>query len=308
MLIKRFLYNMMMKLIVFLRKDMDLPRQRIIFQNTLRKSVKGMDRDQLGQLIRFNGHFLDKTTKCVNAGEGRGQARAKLLENALNEWKSREYPLGPDKLWAQRILDRYKNWSDGNNCMLEPCQEPQKTVSSNIFEVIKNRKSIRFWKDIPVERKDITNLIRAATHAPSSCNRMPWRFFIVENDSKRVIQGDSTNESLLTKAPVRIYIAIDERLYPEIYAPALDAGIALQNLLLTAQASGLGACALYQCESVDQKNLKQALQIPEYYRIYCVVVLGYPGEDPAPPARVKAEEVCDFIKAPPNLESFLPHF
>ena len=72
--------------------------------------------------------------------------------------------------------------------------------------MIEQRRSVRFWKRKKVEREKIEKILKAATYAPTSCNRMAWRFYIVENDLDNIVEGDSTNRSMLEKAPVRIYL------------------------------------------------------------------------------------------------------
>lgn len=301
MFLKRYISDLIIKGLVFLKKDYDISRQRIMFFKTINKGVTEMDRDQLGQYIRFHSHSLDKATKCDNNGEGRGEDRKVMVEKALVEWKRRGYPMGPDKLWAEQILHKFGSWSRGKSKLKDSIlnTSPQRDLK-DLFSAIESRASVRFWKNMPVEKEKILRIIKAATCAPSSCNRMAWRFFVVQNSPERISEGNSTNPSLLEKAPVRIYIGIDERLYPEVFAPGIDAGCALQNLVLAAHASGLGACLMYQCEAINQDKLRQELNIPAYYRIYCAVVLGYPDESPLPPSRVAVEEVTTFLEGPAN--------
>lgn len=297
MAIKDIIFKIIIKSLIFLKRDMDISRQRMVFSATMRKDVKEMDCDQLGQLIRFTGHSLDKATKCENKAVGRGKEKKELLQKAINEWEQRGYNLGPDKLWAKEVLKRYDLWCDGRDKLIQPHQESKGLeADNNLFSVIEQRRSVRFWKRKKVEREKIEKILKAATYAPTSCNRMAWHFFVAENNLSNVVEGDGTNRDMLEKAPVKIYIGIDERLYPEIYAPAMDAGFALQNLALAAHALGLGSCLMYHCETVNQKRLRADLNIPDYYRIYCAILLGYPDEAPLTPARVSVEEIATFME------------
>lgn len=297
MAIKDIIFKIIIKSLIFLKRDMDISRQRMVFSATMRKDVKEMDKDQLGQLIRFTGHSLDKATKCENKAVGRGKEKKELLQKAINEWEQRGYSLGPDKLWAKEVLKRYDLWCDGRDKLIQPHQESKGLeADNNLFSVIEQRRSVRFWKRKKVEREKIGKILKAATYAPTSCNRMAWRFYIVENDLGNIVEGDSTNRSMLEKAPVRIYLAIDDRLYPEIYAPAMDAGFVLQNLVLAAHALGLGSCLMYHCESVNQGWFRSNFNMPDYYRIYCAVLLGYPDEISSTPARISVEDAATFIK------------
>ena len=296
MIFKKTIRKIILNVIFSIRKDLDVTSKRVEFDDNLSKILKEMkiiDKDQLGQLIRFYGHHLDKATKCENKSEGRGDERKDVLERALKEWKRREYEFGPDKEWANKILERFYIWQSGENKLIDPPCDDLKT-NCELFSVIRERRSIRFWKKKNVEREKIEKIISFATYSPTSCNRKPWHFFVVENDINNVFEGDSTNQSMLEKVPVIIYLGVDERLYPEVYAPAIDAGIVLQCIVMTAHALGLGSCLMYQAESADQDKLKTQLNIPNYYTIYCAVLLGYPNEKSIAPGIMPLEEVCTF--------------
>jgi nitroreductase len=66
-----------------------------------------------------------------------------------------------------------------------------------------------------------------------------------------------------------------------------DVGAAMENMILAAKDAGLGSCWLL---SVEREKLAQILNIPEQYRIDCVLALGYPAESPV------AEEFKESIK------------
>ncbi|MCI8833119.1 MAG: nitroreductase family protein [Clostridia bacterium] len=54
-------------------------------------------------------------------------------------------------------------------------------------ETIKNRRSIRKFKDTEISKKIIEDLIDYARLAPSAKNRQPWKFVIVTNTIKNQI-------------------------------------------------------------------------------------------------------------------------
>lgn len=265
-----------------------------------------MDKDRLGQLIRFKAHCLDMLRKCENRGNDQGREVCEVLKALLQKWRDQGYEFGPDKVWAEEMIAIFERWSRGTEKIISRLEE-ERFVSdrSDLFSVIRERRSVRFWQKRVVPREKIERVIEAALYAPSSFNRMTWKFFVVENALESIAEGDSSNESMIRKAPVRIYVGIDERLYDEKYAAALDAGLALQNLLLAAHALGLGGCLVYQCEITDQDVLKRYLDIPEYYYIYGVVLLGFPGEKSQTPARVNVDEASVFIQAQPGIPTFL---
>jgi len=54
----------------------------------------------------------------------------------------------------------------------------------DVFEIIKQRKSIRKYLDKPVPRADIEDLIRCAGSAPSAINLQPWEYVVTYGEEK----------------------------------------------------------------------------------------------------------------------------
>ena len=48
-------------------------------------------------------------------------------------------------------------------------------------DAILKRRSIRKYKDLPVEAEKIEALLEAADAAPSACNKRPLRFYVIKN-------------------------------------------------------------------------------------------------------------------------------
>ena len=71
-----------------------------------------------------------------------------------------------------------------------------------------------------------------------------------------------------------------------------DCSAATQNILLAAHALGLGA-VWTGCYPVEERmaNVSQVLKLPENLIPLCVIVTGYPNEQPAPKDKWKPENV-----------------
>ena len=52
---------------------------------------------------------------------------------------------------------------------------------SDIFEVIKNRRSVRAYKDEQIDDEDIEKILHAAILAPTARGEAPWHFTVVQN-------------------------------------------------------------------------------------------------------------------------------
>ena len=67
---------------------------------------------------------------------------------------------------------------------------------------------------------------------------------------------------------------------------------ATQNILLAAHASGLGACWIGVYPLQDRVNaLKAQFSLPESVAPFCLVSIGYPGEEKGPEDRYDAAMV-----------------
>lgn len=54
----------------------------------------------------------------------------------------------------------------------------------NIIDAITERKSVRAFQDMPVEKDKITRILKAARHAPSGTNAQPWQVAVVTGKKK----------------------------------------------------------------------------------------------------------------------------
>lgn len=260
------------------------------------------DKHQLSQLIRFKAHTLDIAIKTANVDLDTKKKDAVDLKNYIQEWQLREYPVGPDLIWAKERMANFDSWVKDKYPKI--CRNPlsKDYADINLLEIIKNRRSIRFWKKKEVPHKLLSQIIEAAIYAPTAFNRMEWQFYVAETPLEDMKEGDASNSSMFSKAPVRIFIAVDERLFFEKYSGALDTGFALQNMILMAHHLGLGTCLIYQGEFVEPEFLEKHYNIPAHMKVYCAVTLGYPDEKPETPTRMKVEEVTKFLGVMPNPE------
>ena len=54
----------------------------------------------------------------------------------------------------------------------------------DLFQAIRERKSIRAFKPDPIPKETIEEILRLTIHAPSAINLQPWEFFVVTDEEK----------------------------------------------------------------------------------------------------------------------------
>ena len=77
-------------------------------------------------------------------------------------------------------------------------------------------------------------------------------------------------------APVELFVFIHKDLH--IYA-ASDAGLMMQNLMLSAHAHGLGTCA-QGAVAIWDDVVRKEFEISKDYRLLCGIAIGYPSDSP----------------------------
>lgn len=196
---------------------------------------------------------------------------------------------------------------------------------SDLHQAILARRSIRQYTAQPVSREMIDQLLSAAMWAPSAHNRQMWRWAVVlapeakaqlahtmgqRLRADRLAEGEAPESvekglarayTRLTTAPALIVAcstmaeveeAPGSRVWQAKYAMAMQSvAAAIQNLLLAAQAAGLGACWL--CAPLFcPEAVRQALDLPADWEAQALITLGYPAEAKEPlPRRPAAETV-----------------
>ncbi|HTX61181.1 MAG TPA: nitroreductase family protein, partial [Methanobacterium sp.] len=151
----------------------------------------------------------------------------------------------------------------------------------DVFEAVGKRRSIRKYKNIPVEEKSLDKILEAARIAPSAANRQEWKFLVVKNQETRDKLVDAANgQKFVGEAPVAIVACSTEsqRVMPcGQHAYTVDLSIAVSFMILEATELGLGTCWL---GAYDEEAVKKILDIPDEIRVPAMFTLGYADENP----------------------------
>ncbi len=156
-------------------------------------------------------------------------------------------------------------------------------------KVIENRRSIRKYKNTPVPRETILEILEAARIAPSAAHRQPWHFIVVEDKNKI---EKLAKQAWAAEAPVMIVGLADQEASPGWCLN--DLGIAFEHLVLAATNLGLGTCWMGQ--SNREELVRDLLDIPEKYKVVALTPLGEPDEAPSPKERKSLDDIVSWEK------------
>lgn len=174
--------------------------------------------------------------------------------------------------------------------------------------MIKERRSIRKFKNEVVDRNLMKEIVDVSKYAPSWVNYQIARYTFVDKEdiikriAKEGVNGFVYNIDTLKEAKnvlVLSYIEgksgkIEEAGYDaktniwEIF----DAGIAAQTFSLAAHAKGIGSVIM---GVINDKAISEIINLPKGEKVAALIVYGYPeGEHPKAPTRFDTEEIIRF--------------
>lgn len=274
-------------------------KARVLHSLMRLRDPKRLTDHQLMSLLSWHAHQTEKATKHRSSSTPDPRARGFRHFDALTHYLA-EIDARPDLArsesaaldWIRTIQSEYSRWRETpNHINILPVADNGSTsatpvVPEAVGELIRRRTSARVWQPRAISDDIINALIEAGLQAPSSCNRQGVVITVVKRDFPRELKEGVNNPFMLNNAPAIFYITADPSLYPERQAPALDAGMAAQNILLLAESYGLAGCAMYHSESMDQKALRKKLGIPRNLYVYVALLIGYAGERAIKPVRM----------------------
>lgn len=162
----------------------------------------------------------------------------------------------------------------------------------NVFEVIKNRCSVREYKPDPVPEESLKKILEAARFAPSAHNAQDWKFVVVKDlKKKKKLAEAAHNQEFIAEAPV-VIVAValnpNQLMSCDVPSYAVDLSIACSYMVLQAWELGLGTCWI---GAFSQKDIKKIMGIPEKYKVVTLLPFGFPVESPEPKIRKSLEEI-----------------
>ncbi len=164
------------------------------------------------------------------------------------------------------------------------------------LKVMRTRSVLRNYSSEPIAGDVVDEMLESMISAPSASNKQAWSFVVVQNPANvRLLRAFSPG---IIGSPALIVVACIDRsrtsrmpgnISQKIYQTSkLCVGMAVENLLLSAHALGLGGCPV---SSFREAQVCELLGIPEHIEPLLVVPLGYPAQAPVPSDRRDKNEV-----------------
>lgn len=167
-------------------------------------------------------------------------------------------------------------------------------MTNKVLETMKQRSSARAYSAEKLTEKELNFILEAGLQAPTATNRQEIHFSVAGGDNpvlaeldeeKRRLRGQEKQpHNFYYEAPTIIFLSAEDAFRWN----GVDAGIAVQNMVLAAESLGLGTliigCVYDALHGEKKAFFSQALQIPEGYSFQIALAVGHKTDDKTPHA------------------------
>ncbi len=167
---------------------------------------------------------------------------------------------------------------------------------NSVINAMLERKSVRKYTGKKATVEQLELIIKAGMAAPSAKDKRPWGFIIINDEAVLKKLSDSLPYAKMT-APAGSAIVVTGNLEKqnggekELYW-VLDCSAAVQNILLAAEAIGLGAVWTAVFPNEDRiVPVKKILELPEKIIPLALIPIGTPEGSEKPKDKFNKENI-----------------
>jgi nitroreductase len=176
--------------------------------------------------------------------------------------------------------------------------------------VIMNHRSIRKYKDTPIERSILDKILQAGIRASNTGSMQAYSIIVTQNiEKKEALLPLHFGQEAVKQAPLILTFCADLNRFnkwcerrnakPEydnflwFYTASIDATITAQNCALAAEDEGLGICYMGTTNYTAEKII-EVLELPKGVVPVTTLTVGWPDEDPGLTDRLPDEAVVHY--------------
>ena len=174
-------------------------------------------------------------------------------------------------------------------------------------QIIMQRRSIRTYKNQPVDRKTLDRILDCGINAPNGMNWQAYEIRVIDNkqlldqftaavlqDNPEVAQREGF-KNIFVDAPTVLFIAKSDK----YELSSVDCGLLAQNIMLSAQSLGIGSCCLgssarWLKSSPSAKACLDKLNFSPGHELFFCIALGYPDQEK--PAKPRRKDMIQYIE------------
>ena len=179
--------------------------------------------------------------------------------------------------------------------LMNACNSTDTNSADAVLENIHARKSVRQFTDEPVSQEHIETMLKAAMAAPTAVNYQPWRFVVITERARLDAMAEVLPYAkMLKQAPLAIVVCGETTWFEgrENTYWQQDCSAATQNILLAAEALGLGAVWTGVYPNMElARPLAEFLGLPDTVQPLCCIPIGHHDGTTQPKDKWKPENI-----------------
>lgn len=179
--------------------------------------------------------------------------------------------------------------------LMNACTNTTTNTADAVLENIHARKSVRQFTDEPVSAEHIETMLKAAMAAPTAVNYQPWRFVVITERARLDAMAEVLPYAkMLKQAPLAIVVCGETTWFEgrENTYWQQDCSAATQNILLAAEALGLGAVWTGVYPNMElARPLAEFLGLPGTVQPLCCIPIGHHDGTTQPRDKWKPENI-----------------
>ncbi len=180
--------------------------------------------------------------------------------------------------------------------------------SANVVtDVMMGRRSIRNYKDSVINRETLNEILKYGINAPNGQNLQSYEIRVIDSpalidsitaavvkDNPKIAEREGF-KNIFVNAPCVICIANKK----DYDMSQVDCGLLGENIILAAQAKGIGSCCLGSSarwikDSESARPFLDRMTFSDGYELLYCIALGYPNESPE--AKPRRDDMIKFME------------
>lgn len=155
-----------------------------------------------------------------------------------------------------------------------------------LIDIMLKRRSTRKFNSEKITKDELDKILQAALLAPTSMNRKPCNFLVVERPETLIELSKCKNHGAdLIAGADKAIVVVADTMIADTWCE--DSSIALTYMHLMAAELNLGSCwvqvHLRDKDGIDaEKVVREIVKIDDHYRIVGILALGHSDDIPAP--------------------------
>ena len=151
------------------------------------------------------------------------------------------------------------------------------------LELVKERYSVRDFKEVKVEKEKLDKVLLAGNLAPTAKNLQPQRIYVIESDDGIKKVDELTHCRYKAKTVLLFTYDKDEEwknsFEEGVHSGVEDVSIVATHMMLMAKDMGLDTC---WCNAFPNTKAEELFNIPKNERVVLLMPIGYASDSAKP--------------------------